>query len=667
MPSNPNKLSQFWQELKRRKVVRVITVYAGAAFVILELTDIITEPLNLPSWLLPVVIVLLSIGFIIAIILSWVYDIHPEGGIVKTEPVDKVKEVDVPKSSNSWKIASYISFVVIVGLIVLNIIPRQKKTEIIDRSIAVLPFRNDSPDEEKMYFINGTMEAILNNLCKIQDLRVVSRNSVEQYRNNPKPTPVVAEEMDVSYVLEGSGQKVGNRLLLTVQLIVGKDDRHIWSRQYDREIDKVEDLIDIQKEIAQMVANEIEAIITPEEKKLIEKIPTSNLTAYDFYQRGLEEYWKYRLDNENREALERAEDLYHYALEYDSTFAQAYAGLAWVYWHKQDFWEAYFSDNFLDSVPVLANIALSYDDQLAEAYDIKGVYYHTIGKPEQAIKEYEKAIKFNPNYWLAYLHLGQLYIELCVSDLAIHNLYKASLLHRGPFLPRIFESIAAAYRWLGLMEHAKAYLLETLKLNGDTVMYFNSLSWIEEHLGNYAEAIKYFENAYAIDANYDLERRLGYNYMFLGQFKKSLKHYEKYIENLRTHGDRDINNMHRIGYVYWQNGYEKEAEYYFNEQIIICNGLNELQRDHSRNFYTYYDLAGVYAFRGEKDKAFDNLRIFNQKQRVPFWMVILIKNDPLFDSIRDEPEFQQIVSDVEAKYQVEYERVRKWLEENDML
>ena len=123
----PNKISRFWQELKRRNVVRVITVYAGAAFVILELVDIITEPLKLPSWLLPVVIVLLSVGFIIAVILSWIYDIHPEGGVVKTEPADQVKPEDIPKSSNGWKVASYISFVVIVGLIVLNIIPRTSR------------------------------------------------------------------------------------------------------------------------------------------------------------------------------------------------------------------------------------------------------------------------------------------------------------------------------------------------------------------------------------------------------------------------------------------------------------------------------------------------------------------------------------------------------------
>ena len=151
----PNKLSRFWQELKRRNVVRVITVYAGAAFVILELTDIITEPLKLPSWLLPVVIVLLSIGFIISVILSWIYDIHPEDGMVKTEPAEKVKPAVMPKSSNSWKIASYFSFVVIVGLIVLNIIPRSNNKQTLEKSIAVLPFINESSDLEYTFFING--------------------------------------------------------------------------------------------------------------------------------------------------------------------------------------------------------------------------------------------------------------------------------------------------------------------------------------------------------------------------------------------------------------------------------------------------------------------------------------------------------------------------------
>ena len=155
----PNKFSQFWQELKRRNVVRVITVYAGAAFVIIELINNITEPLRLPEWTPTLVIVLLAIGFPVAIIFSWIYDIHPEEGVVKTEPVEKVKAKDVPKSSNSWKIASYISFAVIVGLIVLNIIPRAKPSEetiILDKSIAVLPFVSLSDDPEKKYLAKRT-------------------------------------------------------------------------------------------------------------------------------------------------------------------------------------------------------------------------------------------------------------------------------------------------------------------------------------------------------------------------------------------------------------------------------------------------------------------------------------------------------------------------------
>jgi TolB-like protein len=159
--------------------------------------------------------------------------------IVKTEPAHKVKDEEIPKSSNSWKIASYISFVVIVGLIVFNMVPcinRSEVKEILDKSIAVLPLRNESSDQDNAYFINGLMESILDNLSKIEDLRVISRNSVEQYRNNPKSTPTVAEEMNVSYILEGSGQKLGNKLFLTIQLIIGNDDDHIWSKQYDREI-----------------------------------------------------------------------------------------------------------------------------------------------------------------------------------------------------------------------------------------------------------------------------------------------------------------------------------------------------------------------------------------------------------------------------------------------
>ena len=136
---------------------------------------------------------------------------------------------------------------------------------------------------------------------------------------------------------------------------------------------------------------------------------------------------------------------------------------------------------------------------------------------------------------------------------------------------------------------------------------------------------------------------------------------------MKIQGGFESNEMHRIGYVFWQNGYKEEAEYYFNEQIKYCNTEIELKRMGEINIYAYYDLGGVYAFKGEKVKAYKNLRTFNQIQQVPLWMANLIKTDPLFNSIRNEPEFQQIAKDIEAKYQAEHERVRKWLEEQGML
>ena len=191
----------------------MITVYAAAAFVILELVSIIVDPLKLPEWTLALVIVLLCIGFIIAVILSWIYDVTPQG-IERTKSVKETGERarEKPSSLMAWKIATYLSAVVIIVLAVLHFVNRSEQSKDIlelDKSIAVLPFRNDSPDVENEYFINGTMESILDNLCKIEDLRVITRTSVEQYRYAPKHISEIAEALNVCYFLEGSGQKEG--------------------------------------------------------------------------------------------------------------------------------------------------------------------------------------------------------------------------------------------------------------------------------------------------------------------------------------------------------------------------------------------------------------------------------------------------------------------------
>jgi len=266
-----NKLSQFWHELKRRNVPHVLAIYIAAAFMLLELLDMVSGPFNLPQWSMKVGFFILLAGLIIAFIVSWLYDIRPEGGVVKTEPADTRKEQDIPKSSNGWKIASYISFLVIVGLIVLNVVPRANNKKILDKSIAVLPFYNDSPASENAAYINGYCTAVHSNLCKIKDLRVLNLLSTEQYRNQSKSIPEIAKELGVGYVLSGRGQIINNRIRLTVYL-TNASDNIVWSNPYHRQIEAVEDHINIQSEIAQLVAGELQVTITPEEKQLIEKI-----------------------------------------------------------------------------------------------------------------------------------------------------------------------------------------------------------------------------------------------------------------------------------------------------------------------------------------------------------------------------------------------------------
>jgi len=663
-----NRLSRFWQELKRRNVVRVITVYAGASFAILELLDIIAEPLKLPAWLLPVVIVLLSIGFIIAIILSWIYDIRPEGGMMKTAPADNVHTEETPKSINGWKIASYISFVVIIGLIVLNIIPgrkKQEKIESLEKSIAVLPFRNESSDEQNTYFINGTMEAILDNLCKIKDLRVPGRTSMEQYRDVGKPIPVIAEEMQVSYVLEGSGQKMGNRILLTVQLLDGKNDRHIWSKQYDRVIERVEDLIDIQSEIAKLIAGEIEATITPDEEEIINRLPTTSLAAYQLYLEANEFRKNY---NETRDlaSYQTAVNLYNLSLETDSTFAQAYIGLAWTY-QNRNFWPEYFTENFLDSCLVLADLALSIDDKLEDAYYLKGYYYEANGDLEEALHNFDRTIEINPNYYLAYMHRGDLLSNIKSDQvLGLENYHKALSLVSNEDRSSLLRSLAYRYANLGFLEIASNYMEEVYALDSNRVQYFAVHGWAEFYQEHHDQALSYMKQALQLDTTFLINVHF-YIYASNPDYQEAFEMAQKWIAYSERTGWPIYFQSHRIGYVYYQLGRFEEAQRFFEQQISYSERSIRLSRFYAQGKAAQYDLAATLALLGDKDEAYRRLDEFNTLGYFGLNMISWVEGDPLLTSIKNEDRFQKILKDMKSKHQAEHERVRQWLEENDML
>lgn len=209
---------------------------------------------------------------------------YPPGEVKnKVEEVQPLKQEKAPVNKRYLMVA----LALLIGTIALLyiFIPRQNTVMDLDKTIAVLPFKNESADSSNIYIVNGMMESVLSSLQKMKGLKVVSRTTVEQYRNTTKTIPEIAQELNVSYFVEGSGQKVGNQIMLNVQLVQSNSDRQLWAKQYKRE---VEDIFQLQIDVAKNIANNIEVIITPEEQKRIEKVPTQNLEAYDTFLKGLE-------------------------------------------------------------------------------------------------------------------------------------------------------------------------------------------------------------------------------------------------------------------------------------------------------------------------------------------------------------------------------------------
>jgi TolB-like protein/Tfp pilus assembly protein PilF len=573
-----------------------------------------------------------------------------------------------------WLIISLVMILCIVGaFVIFKIVEGSKKANDItklEKSIAVLPFVNDSPDQENTYFINGIMDEILYNLQKIRNFRVLSRTSTAQYRGTSMPPiPKIAKDLGVNYIVEGSGQRYGNKIRIRVELIAGNNENHLWGESFEQEIKATSDIFRIQSKIAEAIATELKATIVPEEKQLIERKPTASLTAYDYFKRGREEHWNYLLGGENN-MLENAKNHYLEALKYDSTFARAYTGMAQVYWDKH-YWKTLFSKDFLDSVLILANKALSFDNQLSEAYVFRGQYYLQKRKSDEAIKEFDKALQLNPNDWMAFKGRGDLYHRNNDFVESIKNYNKAISLHPDTELPILLSSLSLVYTLAGFRDQAVHYIKEKIKLDKDSLIFYSSLGFIEETNGNYENALHLYKRCYTLDnGNTDVLWRIGNIYVFLEKYHEALNWFKQFIEHSEHQGSSgyiSIIGYNRIGLAYWKSGYKVEAKYYFDKFIDNITKVDEMGRAIQDPFADAYDIAGAYAFLGEKEKAYEKLRIASNSQRENLYGSHYVKNDATFESFRDDPIFQQYVRDVESKYLAEHERVRKWLEEQGML
>jgi len=518
MSDKPNNPFQFWQELKRRKVIRVIPVYAAASFVLLELVDIITEPFGLPDSTLKFVFVLLCVGFIISIILSWVYDVTPEG-VKKTKPVKEVQQQEPvkPTGSTAWKIATYISVVIIAALVVFQIVSSKKQVEDLtelEKSIAVLPFTSLSDDPDKQYLADGVMDEILLHLSKIADLRVLSRTSVVQYRETDKTATEICQELDVAYVLEGSFQKYGDEARLIVQLIKSGKEAHEWSDKYDRNWN---DIFSVQSEVAQTIARELHAVITPEEKQLIERIPTANLKAYDYYLLG-----RHFRNQRSPEELIKAIEFFEKAIEADPEFVKAYTGLA----HCNMNLAYHGIQRPKDTYPPAMNLALralELDSLHATAYNVIAAvntfYYWDLSSAKENL---ERAMELNPNISNTY----KLYAEiLSISGQVNRALEMDNLaLALDPFSPIINSMYGLHLSYAHQSDSGISHLTNMIMLYPDIGLYHWFLGAIYLYEGEYNRCIEELEKGMDLSGySFFWMARLGLAYSKIGKLDETQK------------------------------------------------------------------------------------------------------------------------------------------------
>src|SRR5438034_6261523 len=317
-PSKFLFMSGFFEELQRRKVYRVAAAYIIAAGFIIQMGSAILPAWELPNWAFRLVVVLLLIGFPIALILAWAYDVTPQG----------IRATPAPTTSRSHRRRNLIMLIALGVVISVGtgffLLPRASARKI-DKSIAVLPFQNLSDEKENAYFADGVQDDILTNLSKIGDLKVISRMSVMSYRGDGvRNAREIGKALGVATLLEGSVRRAGNRVRVSVQLINANNDEHIWAEDYDRDL---MDVFAIQTDLAQKIASALQAKLSPNEKARLDRQPTKDSDAYLLY---LQAHDYANRPDRFRDTSLKAEELFEQAIKLDPNFALAFAGLSMV-------------------------------------------------------------------------------------------------------------------------------------------------------------------------------------------------------------------------------------------------------------------------------------------------------------------------------------------------
>jgi adenylate cyclase len=572
----------FFSELKRRNVYKVAVAYAVVGWLVIQVTATIVPALHLPDGLTTAVVVLTLVGFPVALVTAWAFEMTPEG-MKRTENVSP-DEV-IPQWSKKKFAALIIGVAVIAASLLAFQLFRSSRSTIgssaNEKSIAVLPFVNMSADKNDEYLSDGMTEELINVLAKVPGLRVPGRTSCFAFKgkNEEDIFRKVGDQLHVGTVLEGSVRKAGDKLRVTAQLINVNDGYHLWSKDYDGD---VKNILNFQSNVAEQVVQALQVKLGGDEKRILTKKPTENPEAHRLYLLGRYEFGKY-----TQAGWTNAIRYYEEALKLDPDYALAYCGLADNYAYmgsvvmpEKEANEKVkeFAQKALELDPDLAEARMSFALALVSAYDWRN-----------GLKEFDRALELNPNLAFAY------------------------------------ELQAWTVNGLGRFDEAIAKTKKAVELDPLNPFFQMSLSFFQYWARQYDNAIPQARKTLEMDPNSAISHvLLGLSFLKKGDTAGAISELQK-----SKAPDPGAWYQGFLGYAYAISGDRAKAE----------QSLRELEDVAKRQYVSPTAFATIYLGLGEKQKALDSLEKAYEQQDSACWY---LKIDQIYDSVRNEPRFQAL-------------------------
>jgi serine/threonine-protein kinase len=573
-------LKNFFSELKRRNVYKVAVAYAVVGWLVIQVSATVLPTFHAPEWVVQTLVVLVAVGFPIALVIAWAFELTPEG-IKRTEDVDLAASARQPRK-HAWIVVVIVGAALSVGLFFIGRYTARNSasaSELSAKSIAVLPFVNMSADKNDEYLSDGVSEELIAALSKINGLQVKARTSSFAFKGKNEDIQKIGDLLHASHLLEGSVAKAGNKLRITAQLIQASDGNHEWSDTYDRDM---QDIFAVRSEVAQKVAETLKVRLLGEEKRKIDKKPTENLEAYDAYLKG-----RYFFNRPSDQNLSKAISQFEDAVRLDPNFAAAYSGLSDAY-----LWAA-FNEGIITAAEgkrkarSTAEKSLQLNEASAEAHtslaNYLSWYEHDWAASE---REFRRAIALNPNY--AFAH-DQFALTLALQGrLAESETEGRRAAQLDPLNPAIAIDNTLGLTAQGEFQQAKEEAKRGAELDPEFFFPQLQFGWIDIQAGNAKAAIPALQKAVAMESPPFVIAWLGYAY--------------------GAAGDRNA----------------------------ALATIEQLKKKSVNGYVPQFNLAMIHLGLGDRDRALD---LLEQASAADSQWMMYLKIDRIFDSLRADPRF----------------------------